>query len=345
MSFAFFQAGFVQPPVDYYLRPYMIASEKMLKIRSRFRGIYCAGPELTIDRIYDYGIEFAKTFSGVHPFFGFFWSNSVSHDDINGASMMDDKMVRKFEDLDNSGVLNETMVIFLSDHGMRYGNIRNTFVGWYEERLPFLHIWLPKWFREQDPEAYTALQINQNRLTSPFDLHMTLRDILMRAGGERNVSSGCPICSSLFRRVPYERGCEDVGVSPHWCTCKAFVPQSTTEKIATDSAKILMDYIESNIKDYKNDKGKRLCAKLRLKKIHRIDKLIDVSGDNGGVGEYFFMLEVEPGGGKFEATIRNYAPGNYSLAGDDISRINSYSKFAKCLTSGLKQYCYCTNLL
>lgn len=73
---------------------------------------------------------------------------------------------------------------------MRWGNIRETFVGWYEERLPFIYIWLPDWFRNENPDAYQALKLNENRLTSPFDLYETFRDILLTAGGDADVSPG-----------------------------------------------------------------------------------------------------------------------------------------------------------
>lgn len=146
-------------------------------------------------------------FSGF-PYFGFFWINAISHDAMNGPSSMDQRILSKFEYLESQGVLNETMVVFLSDHGMRYGEIRNTFLGWYEERLPFAYIWIPQWYlvcfiylkmkkvtckfllnllfllffryRQEDPQVYQSLTINQNRLTSPFDLYETLRDVLER---------------------------------------------------------------------------------------------------------------------------------------------------------------------
>lgn len=318
----------------------MLASEKLLKIRKRFRGSYCSGPVLGIDRVLDYGIEFAKTFMGV-PYFGLFWTNTVSHDDVNGLSSMDNSMLAKLQEMESSGIMNDTMIIFLSDHGMRWGAFRDTFLGWYEERLPMLHFWLPPWFREEDPDAYSALQINQNRLTSPYDLHMTLRDVLLRAGGEFNASSGCSKCSSLFRPVPYERGCEDAGVIPHWCTCTAFKPRSTTDAIAKDCVRTFMGHVENIIKDYKSSKGKRLCAKLKLTKLHRVDQVVDVASNDTTRAEYFFMLETTPGGAKFEATVHHHGPGNYSLTNDDISRVNSYSQQSKCLDHGLKQYCYC----
>jgi len=34
-TFNYLKVGFVEPPTDYYLRPYMLASEKLLKIKKR----------------------------------------------------------------------------------------------------------------------------------------------------------------------------------------------------------------------------------------------------------------------------------------------------------------------
>lgn len=318
----------------------MIASEKVLNIRTRFGDKYCTGPEVTVERILDYAIEFAKTFLGL-PYFGFFWMNSISHDTINGLSSMDSHILTKLEHLEKEGVMNDSMIIFLSDHGMRYGDIRNTFIGWYEERLPFIYIWLPEWFREEDPEAYQALTVNQNRLTSPYDLYETLRDILIRAGGEAISSSGCPKCGSLFKTVPMERGCEDAGVASHWCVCTAFQKEDASNKVVVVGAQKIVDHIEGIVKNYKNKKGKRLCSKQKVKKIHRVHRVLDLVGNSTSATEYFYMIQVTPGDAKFEATVRYYGSGNYSISDEEVSRINSYAYSAKCLDFGQKRYCHC----
>ena len=336
----YLQVGFVDPPTDYYLRPYIIASEKVLNIRTRFGDKYCTGPEVTVERILDYAIEFAKTFIGL-PYFGFFWMNSISHDTLNGLSSMDSHILSKLEHLEREGVMNDSMIIFLSDHGMRYGEFRNTFIGWYEERLPFIYIWLPEWFREEDPEAYQALTVNQNRLTSPYDLYETFRDILIRAGGESAPSTGCPKCGSLFKTVPMERGCADAGVTSHWCVCKAIQKEDPNNKVLLEGAHKIVDHIENIVKNYKNKKGKRFCSKLKLKKIHRIHKLLDLTGNITSIAEYFYVIQVTPGDAKYEATVRYYGSSNYSISDEEVSRIDSYAVSAKCLNFGQKRYCHC----
>ncbi|XP_015605036.1 uncharacterized protein LOC107272412 [Cephus cinctus] len=339
-TFNYLKVGFADPPTDYYMRPYVVASEKLLKLRRKFSTNYCTGPELSVERILNFAVEFARTLIGI-PYFGFFWTNAISHDSMNAPSSMDDRILRKFQLLEREGVFNDSMIVFLSDHGMRYGDIRDTLVGWYEERLPFFYIRLPDWFREENPDVYAALRVNQNRLTSPYDFYETLRDILVTAGGEANSSSGCPTCMSLFRRVPWERGCEDVGVSSHWCTCTAFRSVVTNSKIAAQGAQKFLEHVENIIKNYKDSKGNRLCAKLKLKKLVRVDKVVDSSRQDAGTDAYFYMLQTTPGGAKYEATIRHHGDGNYSISDDEVNRINSYASSSKCLERGFKQYCYC----
>lgn len=83
----------------------------------RFNLKYCTGPETSFDRIFNYAMNFAQTFVNV-PYFGFFWTNSISHENVNGPSLMDSQMVRKLQILKEEGVLNDTMIVFLSDHGI-----------------------------------------------------------------------------------------------------------------------------------------------------------------------------------------------------------------------------------
>ncbi|XP_035722084.1 uncharacterized protein LOC118441589 [Vespa mandarinia] len=339
-TFNYLKVGFVQPPTDYYLRPYMLASEKLLKSKNRFNLKYCTGPETSFDRIFNYAMDFAQTFVNV-PYFGFFWTNSISHENVNGPSLMDSQMFRKLQILKEEGVLNDTMIVFLSDHGMRWGNIRETFVGWYEERLPFIYIWLPDWFRNENPDAYQALKLNENRLTSPFDLYETFRDILLTAGGDADVSPGCPSCNSLFEPIPRERSCQDASIAPHWCACTAFRTASTNDKIVIGGVNSFLNHIENIVKDYKDKKGKRLCAKLQLKKIYRADQMLHFNDKNSTSIEYFCMIQVTPGNGKFEFTVRYNSNASYTVSDHNVSRINPYATSAKCLNHGMKQYCYC----
>ncbi|XP_051176271.1 uncharacterized protein LOC127291270 [Leptopilina boulardi] len=339
-TFNLLKVGFVEPPTDYYLRPYIIATEKLLKIHKRFECNYCTGPELSEERIINSAVDFAIRLSGF-PYFGFFWANSVTHDSINGLSIMDFYIHSKLKQLEENGVMNETMIIFLSDHGMRMGEFRKTFMGWYEERLPFLYIWLPKWFRDANPKVHEALKINQNRLTSPFDIYETLRDILMRNNGSAKSNSNCPKCTSLFKKVSIERGCQDAGIPSHWCVCSVFeMKNEASGKIVLKGAQKIVNHIENIVKNYKTKTNIRLCSKLNLKKIHKFHQILNLNINS--TKEYYYMIELTPGNAKFEATI-NYNDVDFSINDREISRIDSYRDSSKCLDYGQKRYCHCIN--
>lgn len=47
-----------------------------------------------------------------------------------------------------------------------------------EERLPFAYISFPEWFERRYPEAVENVHLNARRLTSPYDLYETLKDLL-----------------------------------------------------------------------------------------------------------------------------------------------------------------------
>ena len=71
----------------------------------------------------------------------------MTHNNLNFARLADKPYLRYLKAMKKSGILNNTMLIFLGDHGVRYGPIRQTYIGALEERLPTLFIALPEWFR------------------------------------------------------------------------------------------------------------------------------------------------------------------------------------------------------
>ena len=87
--------------------------------------------------------------------------------------------------------------------------------GKFEERLPFLAVRIPRWFSERYPHAATNLRLNSGRLTSPFDVHETLMDVLdMKRPRDR--TDGPPRGYSLFQEIPDNRTCADADIDPHW---------------------------------------------------------------------------------------------------------------------------------
>lgn len=342
-TFNFNKKGFKNPPADFYFRPYMMASEK-LPIKIRGKMSYCTGPETSGERIFNLAKDFSITFKN-YSNFGVFWMNTFSHNELNSPSGMDQKIVDFFQDIKDEGVLNNTFVIFLSDHGLRFGDIRYTRTGWYEERLPFIYFWIPEWFRKENSKEFENLKTNVHRLTTPFDLYMTLQDILVFSG--RNYtkvrSESCPSCQSLFSELPKHRSCEDASVALHWCTCTNFVPINNENNLVAAGVKFVLDEIQSIIKKSEPN-AKKKCAKYELKKI--LSSSISQShGDWYNNTTYILLVFKTKPEAVLEATLSvTTASDNstkFNLEGG-ISRLDSYNVHSKCISDAyLKKFCYC----
>jgi phosphoglycerol transferase MdoB-like AlkP superfamily enzyme len=109
-------------------------------------------------------------------FFGF--QSEFSHDDHNRIGIVDDELVSFLSWLRDSGHLNQTMLVVMSDHGHRFAAIRETHQGKLEERMPFFYFRLPPWVETKYPNAVRNFRENAELLTTPFDVHETMEDIL-----------------------------------------------------------------------------------------------------------------------------------------------------------------------
>ncbi|XP_030766992.1 uncharacterized protein LOC115890793 isoform X2 [Sitophilus oryzae] len=218
-TFNYFKKGFRYPPTDYYFKPYMDVL-KYLETKIQDDMPFCAGPESQGDRTLNLAYDFATTLKD-SPSFGIFWMNTFSHNVITTPKTMDERVKTFFEKLKSSGVLDESIVVLLSDHGVRFGNIINTTRGYYELRLPMNYVSLPDWFITAYPKETRNFDDNTKLLTSTYDMYMTLQHILSLSGTNYTMrpSLACPNCRSLFEKIPLERSCNDAGIPDIWCTC------------------------------------------------------------------------------------------------------------------------------
>jgi arylsulfatase A-like enzyme len=108
-------------------------------------------------------------------YFAYISTSLIAHDNFNFAAYMDKPTHRLMSKLFEEDLIDDTMIFFFSDHGIRLGQIRSTHSGEIEARLPFMFIHLPNSFME---ESRANLTVNQHRLTTPFDIHSTLMHIL-----------------------------------------------------------------------------------------------------------------------------------------------------------------------
>ena len=352
--FNYLKKGFHHEPVNYYLRPFSLALEKHGSVWNQ--GHDCVGSKPETQIVLDYLKEFVSKFNN-KPYFAVTFISRLTHDYLNKAGLGDILYLSFFQWLHKTHYLNNTAVIFFSDHGIRFGPIRNTYIGKLEERLPFAYLILPHWFQEKYPDIWYNLQLNQNRLTTPFDIFETLKDIRLFKG----LSPPASLLNrglSLFSEIPKGRTCDHARVLPHWCTCHKKEPVSLKGKSVIQAAKSVVTTINSQL----HNQGSTPCAILRLSgvtdalKLQSNDQVLffknsqhDVIGRTVIYGEkpkrmidYLITLHATPGDGLFEATVRHSIEDDHYQVIGDISRINRYGNQSVCINSAsLKKFCYC----
>lgn len=335
-TFNYYETGFVNPPTDYYLRPFSLAAEKNVDVKKSHGTTVCLGYQSYADHVYGYGLDFAVRYAK-NPFFGLFWTNSFSHEDLSMTSAMDERIQFHLNELKLNGVLDSSIVFFFSDHGMRFGPIRLHFTGWLEERLPFFYVWIPEKVRKAHPEIVENLKTNRDRLSSFYDFHMTLRDILEMSGGkdasDKLANVNCPACQSLFKELPANRSCEDAGISKHWCTCSDFRETDVASSPVKKAVNHILEMVNEELSEHLK------CAKLKLKSIRTARQSVGEKVD-----EYLVTFDVTPSQALLEGTVRctHDSCEDMEVVGS-VSRLNKYGNQSRCVKDAkLRKYCFCT---
>ena len=99
----------------------------------------------------------------------------LTHNTANNAGYADLPLHNLLTKLFDNNLMDDTILFLFSDHGIRFGRMRNTDSGYIEERLPFVYLYLPKNYKTL--EIHKNLVINSHRLTTPFDIYATLLHI------------------------------------------------------------------------------------------------------------------------------------------------------------------------
>uniref|UniRef100_A0A0L8FM57 Uncharacterized protein n=2 Tax=Octopus bimaculoides TaxID=37653 RepID=A0A0L8FM57_OCTBM len=344
--FNYLRYGFKKQPTDHYFRPFALAMDEQRSFWSN--NLFCFGNRMEAAVVLQYTYDFIRVYKD-KPYFSLTFITRVSHDDMNEAGRADLEYLRILEKSYSQNLLNNTILFFFSDHGIRFGSFRKTYVGRLEERLPAMYILPPEWFRDKFPTLWNNLKVNTHRLTTPFDIYETLQDILnIEKAAERSKSNEIDYKNlkriSLFKKVPLNRSCEAATIKPHWCTCHVFTPVAVDDNIVIKVTNYLVNYINNMTLNSKN-----LCARLKLQKI----KNAEFSGMNDEVlsflvkgiqtyKDYRVIMQTLPGEGLFEGSVRYYRDKKQLSLLGQISRINRYGHQSDCIhDSLLRKYCYC----
>lgn len=209
------------------------------------------------------------------PKFVFGFHSEYSHGLVEELVLADEPVTAWLKDLNSNGVLDDTILIVMSDHGHRFSYTRETLQGKYEERLPFFALRVPPWFATKYPNAMRALETNaRDRLTSPFDVHATLGTVLEVLNHGRDTEPKHTVKTrgmSLFSEIPLDRTCADAEISAHWCACNSWLEVHPNDKLVQRAAQAIVTVINGLVTEA-NQQDK--CVTLELEQVRRARKML-----------------------------------------------------------------------
>lgn len=130
-----------------------------------------------------------------------------------------------FDKLRHDNLLNNTVLVFMGDHGpRRKTDFVDTKQGQYEKRLPYLAFVFPAWFERKYSFAMQNLRANTRMLATHYDLRETLLDLtnltrLKEESIRQRTEERPPTSHSLFLPISPYRNCTQARIPQEFCVC------------------------------------------------------------------------------------------------------------------------------
>jgi len=143
-----------------------------------FQRPNCIGHEPAAEHLMRHVSQFIAEYSKRGEKWAAFLSFVDSHEDTMSLALSLDDLFHKFLSGLKGPVVNNTMVLLVSDHGLHYGPYLQSRQGGRERARPVLQMLLPRHHRE-DQNTMDILSSNARLWVSPFDVYHTLRHVLL----------------------------------------------------------------------------------------------------------------------------------------------------------------------
>lgn len=333
--------GFHRQPTDFYMRPLMVEINRHTRYSiDENEVIHCTAGRKYAEVLYEFMYKMMPHLKA-NKHFSMFWQSQGVHDYFNYAQFLDEPYVKLFDRLKNTGIMDNTIIFLMSDHGLRMSHFRSTYQGMIEESQPLLTAIYPYWMEQEYPLAMENFEKNAHSLITTFDLHATLKDlthenrlcnenVANRRQIQKKQGRNIPRGLSLFLPIPEERDCDMAGIPSAFCLCHTFKQIDSDDDRVQKVAYFIVHSINQLIIDYAQCQRLRLGAILDAYKLDRSKNQFD----------YKVQLRTIPGHGLFEGTI---TATDHSLAlNGPILRINRYGNQSYCIRNvHIEMYCYC----
>lgn len=320
------------PPVDYSPRSFVQATEH--DERNASCQSFTSRSEALLRYVND---VFQRDTDRVRKF-GYVWLSQHVLGDINTVGYLDQPLKFFLRNLTVSGVLNDTALLFLSNYGKRTGGFafRSVFSE-HEAKAPFCFLVLPETFLRKNPDVAVALEVNQRRLVSAYDIHATLLS-LARLPDDKFEFTERGL--SLFRPLPPRRSCGDAFVRHGACACLNSRPTRLPDVVnlslfARFAIDHMNDVTESNFPGH--------CSRWELSSINKVQ----VIGGGEGVGSLELSVTItttqnvsfEVFGGISDSSAPSYHLSYIGRLGSDEGR-------STCIKdTPIMTYCLCNSSL
>ncbi|KAF9413018.1 hypothetical protein HW555_008632 [Spodoptera exigua] len=352
--------GFQHQPADHYFRPFFLEHSSLPFNTPQ----YCTGSTPTYELMMNISDEL---FQLDGKKFCFTIIGDICHNDFNQMSTADDFLLSFMESWSSRKVLEDTLLVVMGDHGSRFSKLRETYHGKLEERLPLLSIFLPEKLKRLRPDAVAALNENIERLTTPFDLHTTVLDVLdLKDLSNMYTIPGCNLqrALSLLTPIPASRSCADAGIAQHWCTCTKWQSVDASSPMYNRVANALAEYINSLTSELRSKCENRqmtfVKSVLRQKVDDQVLKYVNYKEEDAFFGNpqmsapkapseyYTATIIMNPGRAIFEGTVvYNTQTYSFTITKSEISRLSPYKNEPHCISAThphLNPFCYCKDL-
>lgn len=129
---------------------------------------------------------------------------------------LDDKLEKFLTDLESSEQLDDTILLFMADHGNNMPGFVSMVDPWdwkIEKYLPMMFLVVPNKLKENYGQN---LKHNEQSIVTPWDIH----NFLLQAGGAP-INAYNPYGTSFFKKIPNERfNCRKFLIRDDFCFCK-----------------------------------------------------------------------------------------------------------------------------
>jgi len=316
---------------------------------------YCTSSETSPEFVTRYTHRFLEKFKEI-PFFSFTFYAYPFHDNAYTVQTLDEQLWALYHHINATSRLREnTLLVFLSDHGERQGSfVAEEMEGFIERGLPPLYIRIPETLVRLYPEMnlHPAMEANTHALVSAFDLHHTLLHLLSLSGFESESpdfqpAGGADRRSLFLSPGNQSRTCKALHINPDSCVCNTALKANTflNSHFLNKIAEFLAGALNTMVKE----RGfQELCEKWTVSPDGIASSLI--LGQANTTTEVLIRFKADPKDALFEGKVlvthKETEFDSAELVGE-LNRLSLYGRQSACIPfrtdsdKKMKELCYC----